>query len=111
MLCFRSCTPTCTWKRFIGFSFRGSWKWRARTAAAAVLGQVADERVHVLEIGAVDDEAPVLAALSQPRAREMRKVERERRRRQAELLADAPRGNAFGPGLYQKPVDPQARFL
>src|ERR1700694_2895965 len=99
MLCFRSCTATCTWKRFMALSFRGNRRGSAGAAAAAVLGQVADQLVHVLEVGAVDDEAAVLPALHQPRTREMREVKRQRGPRQVELLADAPRRQARGPRL------------
>src|SRR5213595_3755417 len=49
----------------MGFSFRGELhgSWLAGTPAAAVLGQVADERVHVPEIGAVDHDAAILFGL------------------------------------------------
>src|SRR3954452_18284656 len=99
MLCSKSLTATCTWKRFMILSFRG-WTGGAGAASAAVLCQVADQLIHVFEVGAVDDEAPVLAAFHQAGARQVRKMERERGRRQVELFADAAGGEAFGTGFH-----------
>src|SRR5437762_11490935 len=80
-------------------------------ATAAVLREVADQLVHVLEVRAVDDEAAVLAAANQPGAGEVREVKRERGRRQLELFADAPGGEPFGPGLDQQAIRLEARLL
>ena len=66
---------------------------------------------HVLEVGAVDDEAAVLPALHQPRTREMREVKRQRGPRQVELLADAPRRQARGPRLDQQAERFQPRVV
>src|SRR5688572_23270681 len=114
MLCWRSCTATCTWKRFMLFSFRrlcGGCAGGAGAVTAAVLCEVAHELVHVLEVGVVDDEAPVLARAHEAGAREVRKVERERRRRQVELLADAAGGESLRPGFDEQAKRLQARFL
>ena len=62
--------------------------------AAAVLGEKADERTHVLEIGAVDDEAPVLAAVRQAGARQTGKVKGQRRRRQTQRFANGTGGHS-----------------
>src|SRR5258706_2579152 len=89
-------------------SFRGGC---ALAATAAVLGEVAHELVHVLEVGAVDDEAPVLPPAHEAGAGEMREMEGERRRRQVELLTDAAGGEALGAGFDQETVGLQSRFL
>src|SRR5258708_4317734 len=87
------------------------WGGGALAAPAAVFGGVAHELVHVLEVGAVDDEAPVLAAAHETGAGEMREMEGQRRRRQVELLADAAGGEALGAGFHQETVGLQSRFL
>src|SRR2546428_11030116 len=110
MLCSRSCTATCTWKRFMVSSFPGCRRCTG-AATAAVLREVADELIHVLEVRAVDDEAAVLAAAHEAGAGEVREVKRERGRRQLELFADAPGGEPFGSGLDQQPVGLEARLL
>src|SRR5688572_4682004 len=99
MLCCRSCTATCTCRRFTGGSL------------AAVFGKKFDQRVHVLEARAVDNEAPVLAALRQSRARQAGKMERQRGGRQLESLADGAGGHAPGAGLDQQAKDRKAGFL
>src|SRR3989442_2676138 len=110
MLCSRSCTATCTWKRFMVSSFPGGGGGTG-AATAAVLREVADELVHVLEVRAVDDEAAVLPAAYEAGAGEVREVKRERGGRQLEFLADAPGGEPFGPGLDQQAIRLQARLL
>src|SRR6266850_5328828 len=110
MLCSRSCTATCTWKRFMGLSFPGGGGCTG-AATAAVLREVADELIHVLEVRAVDDEAAVLPAADQAGAGEVREVERQRRRGQLELFADASRRQPFGPGLDQQAVRLEPRLL
>src|SRR5438132_10842043 len=110
MLCSRSCTATCTWKRFMVSSFPGGGGGTG-AATAAVLREVADELVHVLEVRAVDDEAAVLPAANQAGAGEVREVKRECGRRQLELFADAPGGEPFGPGLDQQAIRLEARLL
>src|SRR4051812_44958916 len=113
MLCLRSCTPTCTWKRFMALSFQGGFRGDgcARAAAATVLGEVADERVHIPEIRRIKDEASFLTASGKPRARQVREVEGERRRRKLQRFSNAAGGQSLGAGLDQQPVDREARFL
>src|SRR4029077_8131790 len=113
MLCLRSCTPTCTWKRFMALSFQGDFRGDgdARAAAATALGEVADERVHVPEIRRIEDEASLLAAPGKPRACQVREVEGERRRRQLQRFADAARRQSLRACLDEQPVDRKARFL
>src|SRR5438477_10728625 len=110
MLCSRSCTATCTWKRFMVSSFPGDGGCTG-AATATVLGEVADELVHVLEVRAVDDEAAVLAAAHEAGAGEVREVKRERGRRQLELLANPSGRQPFGPGLDQEAVGLETRLL
>src|SRR5271154_676720 len=114
MLCWRSCTATCTWSLFIFVSFDCyglTGGRRARLSAAAVVGQEADERVHAFEIGGVDDEASVLAAFREAGSRKPGEVERERRRREFQLFADASGSHASGSRLDQQPEDREARGL
>jgi len=80
-------------------------------AAAAVLGQVTDQAVHRIEVGAVPDEAAVLAGNDEAGAPELLQVERERRRRNVEPCRDLPGGQPLGRMLDQKPVDPETRVL
>src|SRR5438067_2035031 len=80
-------------------------------ATAAVLREVADELIHVLEVRAVDDKAALLPAAYQAGAGEVREVKRERRRRQLELFADAPGREPFGPGLDQQAIGLKAGLL
>src|SRR6185369_1140160 len=107
MLLARSCTPTCTCSLFICFS---NWNFTGITATA-VFGQVGDELIHVREIGGIDDEAPVLAAVCNSRARQSRQVERKRGWRKVELLADGARGHASRSRLHQQAEDRKARTL
>src|ERR1043166_8577933 len=112
MLCSRSLTATCTWKRFMVFSFPGGRAGGTRTATAtAVLREVTDEFIHVLEIGAVDDEAAFGTAAHEAGAREVREMERERGGRQLELLANQPRRQSCGSGFDQQAVDLETSFL
>jgi len=55
-------------------SFR-KWTRGTGAAAAAVFREVADHLVHVLEVGAVNDEAPFLPALYEAGTGEMREME------------------------------------
>jgi hypothetical protein len=78
---------------------------------AAVFSEECDQRIHGLVIGAVDDEAAFLPALRQACARESGEMERERRRRQLELLADRACGESRRAGLDQEAEDRQTRLL
>ena len=42
---------------------------------------------------------------------ELAQVERQRRRRQREPLADLPRGKPLGPGLHEQPENIEPRFV
>src|SRR5882724_2063242 len=110
MLCFRSCTPTCTWNRFMTFPFRveGSGSRGAGLAATAVFREVADQPVHVLEISRIDDEAPVLPAFDQAGAGQMGEVKGKRGTGQIELFPYGARREALGTGLYEQTIDGKA---
>src|SRR5688572_10164236 len=87
---------------------------RARSAGmatAAVLGQEADDPRHVLEIGAVNDEAPVLPRARQAGPGEMRQVERQRGGRQFELLADGPGRAPFGSSRDEQAENLEPRLV
>src|SRR4051794_3331746 len=113
MLCFRSCTATCTCKRFMALSFSrfGSCGRRAGAPAAAVLGEKSDQLVHALEVDAVDDEAAVLAAARKAGSRKMSEVERKRGGRQVQLFADHAGGQSLRAGFDQQPEHLQPRAM
>src|SRR6266849_7058628 len=83
----------------------------ARAAAAAVVGQIAHQLVHVLKVCAVDHEAAVLAALRQSGSRQLSQVERQRRGGQVKLLSNPARREAFRAGFYEKAEDLEPRVL
>ena len=95
----------------LSFMGNGFCRGRARAAAAAVLGEVRNERVRGLEIGGVNDEAPFVAAPGDAGAREAGEMEGQRRRREAELLADAAGRHALRPRLDEQPEDAEPRLL
>ena len=79
--------------------------------AAAVVREIANEIIHVVEVGAVDHKAAVLPAARQSRTRQMCQVEGKRRGRQVELLANQPGGQALRACLNEKPEDLQPSFV
>jgi hypothetical protein len=83
----------------------------ARLPAAAVLGEKADELVHGPEIGAVDDEAPFVAAAREPCPHELRQMKRQRRGRQIEGFADPARRQALRARLDEQAEGSKPRFL
>src|SRR5919108_1291884 len=114
MLSCRSRTATCTWNRFILFSFRslGLTGGRgARRTYAAVLREKGDQAVHVFVVRAVDDEAALLPALRQRRARQSGEMKGERRGGQVELFADRPCSQPRRARLHQEAKDRQTRVL
>src|SRR6185503_9852089 len=114
MLCSRSCTLTCTCSLFIDISFGGgglACGGRARGHHAAVLREVRDQPVHVLEVSAIDDEATVLAAARQPCARQAGEMERKRSGRKIELLADRAGSKPSRARFYKEPEDREPRVL
>jgi hypothetical protein len=83
----------------------------ARCPAAAVVGQKADECVHVFKVGAVKNEATVLAALSESGAGKARKVKRQRGRWEIELFADDACRHPFWARLDEQAKDREPGFL
>ena len=82
-----------------------------RVAPAAVFHQVGDQIVHRDVVGAVDDRAAVAPAPHQPRVFQVIQMEREGRRRNAELGADFAGGHSVGAALHQHPEHVEPRFL
>jgi hypothetical protein len=78
---------------------------------ATVFSEECDQRIHGLVIGAVDDEATFLPVLREAGAHQPGEMERKRRRRQIELLADGTGSEAFRTGLHQQPEDCQPGLL
>jgi hypothetical protein len=83
----------------------------AAASAAAVLGEVGDQRVHRVEVGAVDDVAAVLRGPDQPRVRQFLQVKRQRRRGDVEPPGDGTGGKPGWTGLDQQAEQREARLL
>jgi hypothetical protein len=77
----------------------------------AVRGQVSDERLHRRINRRVNDGAALSARSHQAGVFELGQVERERRRRQTEPLADFACGQALGPALDQQAENVKSRLL
>jgi hypothetical protein len=95
-------------------SFHNDGLSRSRPAvrtAATVLGEVRDEPVHVLEVGGIDYEAPLLLARSQSRTGKVRQVKGKRSGRQSKTLTNSPGCHAFGASFHQQSEDREAAFL
>src|SRR5687767_1939137 len=99
MLCCRSCTATCTCRRFTGGSL------------AAVFGEESDQCVHRSVVGGIDDEATLLPASCEASAGQSREVEGQRRGWKLELFADRACGKTVPPCPDQQPEDRQAGIL
>src|SRR4051812_42389077 len=100
MLADRSSTWAWTWNRFMVFSGRGSalagfgGTDGAASAPAAVLGEIAEHCVHLVERSAVDD-VPARTLLGhQAGVGELLEVKRQGVRRHVERLGDRPRREA-----------------
>ena len=83
----------------------------ARLPAAAVLGEKGDEAGHGLVVGAIDDEAPLVAAAREPCPHELRQMKRQRRGRQVESFADPAGGQALRARLDEQAESSEPRFL
>src|SRR5205085_3229316 len=83
----------------------------AAARAAAVLGEITDQRVHRLEVCAVVDEAALLSGADQSRMRKLFQMERQRGGRDVEVLGDAAGREPCGSLLDQQPEYRQARLL
>src|SRR5437667_7518927 len=84
---------------------------RAARALATVLGQIAEQAIHLLVIGRVENEPPILAGLHHPCIGELLQMEGKSRGRQVQSLCDRARGQALGPLLHQHSIDRKPRAL
>src|SRR4030095_14584711 len=91
----RSLTWTCTWKRFMVSSPGGRGNRLGRLAAgggttglplAAVLHEIAEQAVHLLEIRSIDQVAAGALLGDHACAQQFLQVERQRRRRHLEVV-------------------------
>src|SRR5487761_1976964 len=78
---------------------------------AAVVGEKGEQRVHRRVIGGVENETAFLAAADQPDAAQVRKMERECRRREFQLVADQAGVDALGSRLHQQAKNRQPRCV
>src|SRR5476649_1054163 len=115
MLFFISGTATCTWNLFMVRSLSGlqgaaasaaGLGRRARgpglrpasgravhaVAGAAIVGEIAEQRVHPRVAGRVVDVAPILACGDEPRVGQLLQVEREGRGRNAKRRSNLAHG-------------------
>jgi hypothetical protein len=80
-------------------------------ALAAVLGHVSEQRIHD-RIGRRVDQRPALASEGhEVRVFELAQVERQRRGRESEPLADATRRQPFRSGLHKQPENIEPRLV
>lgn len=78
---------------------------------AAILGHVGEQRVHD-GIGRRVDQRPALAPEGHKvRVFELAQVERQRRRREREPLADLPRGKPLRSGSHEQPENIEPRLM
>ncbi len=80
-------------------------------ALAAVLRQVPEQPGHGWKKGRVDQRSPFPPECHQVGVLELLQVERKRRRRQSELIANPPRRQSLRAGLHKQPVDVEPSFL
>ena len=76
---------------------------KAGAPMAAVRGEEAQQVVHLRVVGGVEDEALLLPPLDEPDAAQVGQVEGERRRREADLLADGAGRHARRARLDEDP--------
>ena len=80
-------------------------------ALAAILRQIGEQRVHDGISGRIDQGAALPAEGHEIGVLELVQVERQRRRRKPEPLADLSRGQPLRAGLHQQPEDIEARLV
>ena len=76
-------------------------------AAAAIPGQIAHERSHAGEVGAIHDAPPVSLRIDETGRVKRREVERETRGRDTQLLCNLARGAAFRVRSEEQAEGPQ----
>ena len=79
--------------------------------ATAVLGEVADEGIHRVQIGPVPDESALWMRGNEPRVRQSLQMKGKRRRWQAEALGNGPGRQALRGVLDQQAKHREAVFL
>src|SRR5258708_34466517 len=117
MLACRSSTWVCTWKRFMGWSLfvlggavhRGGVE--AAGALAAVLGQVAEQRVHPVVRRPVDEIAAGPRLGPQSGVGQFLQMEGQRGGGDVERIGHRARREAGPAGHYKRAKHPQAQWL
>jgi len=71
-------------------------------AAAAILGEKAEQRIHGLELRSVDHRAAIAAHGDKPGGPQPIEVKRQRIRGEIERGGDSTRRHALGSGLHQQ---------
>ena len=82
---------------------------RALRALAAILGEIRQQLAHRGIVGGIENETTVLPPADQPDPAQVGKMERERRRRQSQLLADQAGVEAFWTGLDEQTKQDKTR--
>jgi hypothetical protein len=82
------------------FAFR---KRRALSATAAILSEIAEQRVHLLELGRVDHRTAFTAHGDKTRRPEPIEVKRQGVRSKVERGSHRPRRHPFRSGLHEQP--------
>ena len=78
---------------------------------AAILGHVGEQRVHNRISRRVDQRPAFAPKGDEVRVLELAQVERQRRRREREPLADLPRGKPLRSGLHEQPENIEPSFV
>ncbi|ANN72209.1 hypothetical protein BAU08_13445 [Bordetella bronchialis] len=73
-----------------------------------MFGQVAEQAIHPVVVGAIDQVATLLLAVDQAGMRQLLEVERERIARHAQMLCQNAGRKAFGTGHYKRTKCPEA---
>lgn len=78
---------------------------------AAILGHVSEQRVHDRISRRVDQRPAFAPKGDEVGVLELAQVERQRRRREREPLANLPRRKPLGSGLHEQPENIEPRFV
>ena len=95
----------------LGGDGNGRRLWQTVVAVTAIIGKEYEQVVHAGKVRGVKNKATVLPAGYQAGARKMRQVKRQGRRREVELLRDAPGIHALRPHLQQQSEYGKTGFL
>jgi hypothetical protein len=83
----------------------------ATSAAAAVLREIRQERIHPFVVRGVDELSTPPLLVDEPRVRQLNQMERKRGSGNLQSLGDRASGKPLGPLLDEKPVHGEPRFL